>query len=97
MWWCLAYLAFTNGGEWHGLIWQSLVSLLGLHASFALDMRLERPNPHWDEHSAHGVTNASQFGGLSTKKKKHIFNLFILVFYKSLQHWKCDKEISVII
>jgi len=33
-------------------------------------MRLERPNPHWDEHSAHGVTNASQFGGLSTKKKK---------------------------
>jgi len=89
MWWCLAYLAFTSGGEWHGLIWQSLVSLLGLHASFALDTRLERPNPHWDEHSAHGVTNASQFGGLSTKKKKkkHIFLLLFHVFHV-IQHWK---------
>lgn len=70
MWWCLAYLAFTRGGEWHGLIWQSLVSLLGLHASFALDTRLERPKPHCDEHSDQGVTNASQFGGLSTKKNQ---------------------------
>lgn len=43
---------------------------MGLHASFALDMRLDRPKPHCDEHSDHGVTNASQFGGLSTKTLK---------------------------
>lgn len=80
MWWCLAYLASTSGGEWHGLIWQSLVSLLGLHASFALDMRFERPKPHGNEHSDHGVTESSQLSGRSTEKQTGEHNRSILSY-----------------